>query len=103
MLLIITKKENYLQYVQYTEHAASGLPNPTHLEGEVRFIQAQNQLVTTHSLKKNVAECLLTRSMLIQIYVPVYGMYMYIVYLQSWSVSRFHADVYVVYLVFQIA
>ena len=41
------KKENYLQYVQYTEHAASGLPNPTHLEGEVRFIQAQNQLVTT--------------------------------------------------------
>ena len=50
---------NYLQYLQskkisndqeliqsdpisevwslYTEHAASGLPNPTHLEGEVRF------------------------------------------------------------------
>ena len=25
----------------YTEHAASGLPNPTHLEREVRFVQAQ--------------------------------------------------------------
>ena len=28
----------------YTEHAASGLPNPTRLEGGgVRFIQAQDQ------------------------------------------------------------
>ena len=27
----------------YTEHAASGLPSPTPLEGEVRFIQAQDQ------------------------------------------------------------
>ena len=27
----------------YTEHAASGLPNPTPLEGEVRIIQAQDQ------------------------------------------------------------
>ena len=25
----------------YINHAARGLPNPTHLEGEVRFIQAQ--------------------------------------------------------------
>ena len=31
----------------YTEHAASGLPNPTHLEGEVRFVQAQYQQVVT--------------------------------------------------------
>ena len=31
----------------YTELAASGLPNPTHLEGEVRFDQAQNQQVVT--------------------------------------------------------
>ena len=30
----------------YTEHAASGLPNPTHLEG-VRFVQAQEQVDTT--------------------------------------------------------
>ena len=27
----------------YTEHVASGLPNPTHFEGEVRFIQTQDQ------------------------------------------------------------
>ena len=27
----------------YTEHAASGLPNRTHLEGEVRFDKAQDQ------------------------------------------------------------
>ena len=29
----------------YTEHAASGLPNPTRFEGEVRFIQAQDRQV----------------------------------------------------------
>ena len=29
----------------YIEHAASGLPNPTRLEGEVRFVQAQDQQV----------------------------------------------------------
>ena len=53
----------------YTEHAASGLPNPTHLEGEVRFDQAQDrQVVTTRSLRI-VTECLLTRSMLIKMYV----------------------------------
>ena len=45
---------NYLQYVQslcspYTEQTASGLPNPTQVEGEVRFFQAQDQpSVTTH-------------------------------------------------------
>ena len=44
---------NYLQYVQsyspYTEQTASGLPNPTPVEGEVRFFQAQDQpSVTTH-------------------------------------------------------
>ena len=43
-----------LQYVQsycspYTEQTASGLPNPTPVEGEVRFFQAQEQpSVTTH-------------------------------------------------------
>ena len=31
----------------YTEHAAIGLPNPTHLEGAVRFDQAQDQQVVT--------------------------------------------------------
>ena len=32
----------------YTEHASSGLPNPTPLEWEVRFIQAQDQQVLPH-------------------------------------------------------
>ena len=44
---------NYVQYAvcteyvrsPYTEHATSGLPNPNHLEGEVRFIQDQDQLI----------------------------------------------------------
>ena len=53
----------------YTEHAASGLPNPTHLEGEVRFDQAQDQQVVTTRSPQIVTECLLTRSMLIKIYV----------------------------------
>ena len=52
-----------------TELAASGLPNPTHLEGEVRFDQAQDQQVATTRSLRIVTECLLTRSMLIKIYV----------------------------------
>ena len=45
---------NYLQYVQnscspYTDQTASGLPNPTLVEGEVRLSQAQDQpSVTIH-------------------------------------------------------
>ena len=53
----------------YTKHAASGLPNPTHLEGEVRFDQAQDQQVVTIHSPRIVTECLLTRSMLIKMYV----------------------------------
>ena len=53
----------------YTEHAASGLPNPTHLEGEVRFDQAQDQQVVTTRSLRIVTECLLTRSMLIKMYL----------------------------------
>ena len=53
----------------YTEHAASRLPNPTHLEGEVRFDQAQDQQVVTTRRMRIVTECLLTRSMLIKMYV----------------------------------
>ena len=53
----------------YTEHAASGLPNPTHLEGEVRFDQAQDQQVVTTRSPRIVTECLLTRSLLIRMYV----------------------------------
>ena len=67
---------NYLQYVQSrwslrTPNAASGLPSPTHLEGEVRFDQGQNQQVVTTSSPRIVTECLLTRSMLIKMYVYV--------------------------------
>ena len=46
----------------------SGLPNPTPLEGEVRFVQAQVQVVTTRS-PRIITECLLTRSILIKMYV----------------------------------
>ena len=53
----------------YTEHAASGLLNPTHLEGEVRFDQAQDQQVVIRRGPRIVTECLLTRSMLIKMYV----------------------------------
>ena len=53
----------------YTEHAASGLPNPAHLEWEVRFDQAQNQQVVTTRSPRIVTECLLIRSMLIKMYV----------------------------------
>ena len=54
----------------YTEHAASGLPNPTQLEGEVRsFDQAQGQQVVTTRSPRIVTECLLTRSMLVKMYV----------------------------------
>ena len=53
----------------YTEHAASVLPNPTHLEGEVRFDQAQDQQVVTTRSPRIVTECLLTGSMLVKMYV----------------------------------
>ena len=46
----------------YTEHAASGLTSPTHLEGEVRFDQAQDQQVVTTRSPRIVTESLLTRS-----------------------------------------
>ena len=52
----------------YTELDASGLPNPTHLEGEVRFDQAQDQQVTTRS-PRIITKCLITHSMLIKMYV----------------------------------
>ena len=55
----------------YTELAASGLPNATHLKGEVRFDQAQDQQVVTTRSPRIIIECLLARSMLIKIYVYV--------------------------------
>ena len=57
----------------YTEHAASGLPNPTQLEvgegGGIRFDQAQDQQVVTTPSPRIVTECLLTCSMFIKMYV----------------------------------
>ena len=53
----------------YTELAARRLPNATHLEGEIRFDQAQDQQVVTTRSPRIVTECLLTRSMLIKMYV----------------------------------
>ena len=44
----------------YIEHAASGLPNPTRLEGEVRFVQSQDQQVLPHVVGErggSVVEC----------------------------------------------
>ena len=54
---------------RYTEHAASGLPNPTDLEGEVRFDQADNQQMVTTRSPRIVTDCLLTLSLLIKMYV----------------------------------
>ena len=50
-------------------YAASGLPNPTHLQGKVRFVQAQDQQVVTTRSPKIVTECLLTRSMFMKMHV----------------------------------
>ena len=53
----------------YTEHAANGLSNPTHLEGEVRFDQVKDQQVVITRSPRIVTECLLTRPMLFKMYV----------------------------------
>ena len=70
----------------YTELAASGLPNPTHLEREVRFDQAQDQQVVTTRSPRIVTERLLTRSMLIKMYVyAIDSRFMnYFVYQKTW-------------------
>ena len=65
LFIVCTEQVRY----PYTEHAASGLPNPTHLEGEIRFDQAQNQQVVITCSLRIVTDCLLTRTMLIKIYV----------------------------------
>ena len=57
----------------YTGHAEGGLPNRTHLEGEIRFDQAQDQQVVTTRSPRIITDCLLTRSMLIK--MQVYAIY----------------------------
>ena len=49
-----TMKIIYTEQVRspYIEHAASGLLNPTRSEGEVRFIQAQDQQVLPHAVRE---------------------------------------------------
>ena len=61
------------------EHAASGLPNPTRLEGGGTIRPVSRPAGFTTSCPRMVTECLLTRSMLIKMYkftisgyVPVY-------------------------------
>ena len=60
----------------YIELAASGLPNPTRLEGEgagTIYPGSRPAGVTSRS-PRMVTECLLTRSMLIKVYLPLHGM-----------------------------
>ena len=83
----------------YIEHAASGLHNPT--RGSTIYPGSRPAGVTTRS-PRMVTECLLTRSMLVKIYLPFHGMCLYM-YIVIFTVSQFHADVHSVYLVFQIA
>ena len=66
---------NYLQYVQRRwgirtpSMLQAGYPTLLTLEGEVRFDQAQDQQVVITRSPRIVTECLLTRSMLIKMYV----------------------------------
>ena len=64
------KHGNKYDLIHFVTHAASGLSNPTPLEGGgVRFVQAQDQQVVTTRSPRIISECLLTRSMLIKMYV----------------------------------
>ena len=58
-------KVKLVEMIKYCEHDASGL----HLEREIRFDQAQDQQVVTTRSPRIVTGCLLTRSMLIKMYV----------------------------------
>ena len=73
----------------YTEAAGRGLPNPTHLVGEVRRVLAQYQQVVTTRSSRIVTQCLLTRSML-------YKMYIHAFYTQSriWTIVVIYEEVY---------
>ena len=55
----------------HTEHAASRLPNPTHLEGRGggTIWPGSRPAGGYHTQSANSNECLLTRSMLIKMYV----------------------------------
>ena len=74
---------------------------PYSLGGGGTIYPGSRLAVITARNPRMVAECLLTRSMLIKMYLPPHGMclYIYIVF----TISQFHADAHAVYLVFQIA
>ena len=105
----LQNNENYLQFTElvrfpYIEHAASGLPNPTLLEGGGTIYPGSRPAGFTTRSPRMVTECLLTRSVLVKMKFTTswfHGMclYMYIVF----TVSPFHADAHSVYLVFQTA
>ena len=78
----------------YIEHAASGLPNITLLGAATVYPGSRPASVTTRS-QRMVTDCLLTRSMLIKMYLPVCA---YI-----FTGNQIHANVHWVYLVIQIA
>ena len=83
----------------YIEPTASGLPNPTPVEGEVRFIQAPDQSVvsrrtprqaTTHlSRRASVNNGVLTHSLDVDLKIDVQAFYSHscINHLQPFSVS----------------
>ena len=58
MCLIITDRTKIIYSMTeramspYIEHAASGLPNPTPVEEEVRLIQAQDQQMLPHVVRE---------------------------------------------------
>ena len=73
---------------------------PYSFEGGGTIYPGSRPAVTTRS-PRMVAECLLTRSMLIKMYC--HFMVCACICAIVFTVSQFHADVYLVYLVFQIA
>ena len=77
---------NYLQYVQSRwglrtpSMLRAGYPTLLHWSGGrgVRFVQAQDQQVVTARSPRTITECLLTRSMLIKMYVhAIYSLKLY--------------------------
>ena len=79
------------------------LPNPIRLKGGggVTIYPGSRPAGVTTRSPRMATECLLTRSVFIKMYLPFHGMClsMYIVF----TVSQFHADVHLVYLVFPTA
>ena len=99
MRLIITKQRKLFTVCTeqvrspYIEHAASGLPNPTRLEwgGDTNYPGSRPAGVTTRC-PRMVKECLLTLSMLIEMYkFTISGyvtVYVHCIYSQSISCRR---------------